>query len=113
MVSRGDIRWANLGEPRGSAPALRRPVLVVQSDDYNRSRIATVVVVALTSQTQLAQLPGNVFVPASASGLSKDSVVNVSQVITLDRSDLAEVAGQLPDYLARDVDLGLRQVLAL
>ncbi|MEQ1737575.1 MAG: type II toxin-antitoxin system PemK/MazF family toxin [Rhodoglobus sp.] len=113
MVSRGDIRWAYLGEPQGSAPALRRPVLVVQSDDFNRSRIGTVVVVALTSRTQLAELPGNVFVPASASGLTKDSVANVSQVITLDRSDLTDVAGQLPTYLVREVDLGLRQVLGL
>lgn len=113
MVSRGEIRWVDLGEPTGSAPAGRRPVLVVQSDHFNRSAIATVIVVALTSQTRAAQLPGNVFVPAAASGLPKDSVANVSQVITLDRGALGDVAGELPSYLEREVDAGLRQVLAV
>lgn len=113
MVTRGDIRWVNLGDARGSAPAGSRPVLVIQSDHFNRSRISTVIVAVITSQTRTAQLPGNVFIPAAASGLPKDSVVNVSQLITLNRSEVGELAGALPGYLSREVDAGLRQVLAL
>lgn len=100
-----------LDEPRGSAPGYRRPVLVVQSDAFNRSRIGTVVAVTLTSNLRLADAPGNVLVPRRASGLPRDSVVNVSQIVTLDRADLAERAGQLPRDVLRQVDRGVRLVL--
>lgn len=113
MIRRGSVWWAHLGEPRGSAPAKRRPVLVVQSDPLNRSLLATCVVASLTSNTALAEHPGNVFVPAGASGLGRDSVVNVSQVSTIDRADLSDEAGALPSYLLEEVDRGLRLVLAL
>lgn len=113
MIERGRIFWAELGAAGGSAPAKRRPVLVAQHDRLNASAINTVVIVAISSNTSLAEHPGNVFVPASASGLPKDSVVNVSQVITLDKGQLEAEVGALPSYLMNEVDAGLRLVLDL
>jgi len=113
VIRRGSICWADLGEPRGSRPAKRRPVLVVQSDPFNASRLATVVAVVVTSNTALAAMPGNVFVPAVSSGLPRDSVVNVTAVVTLDKADLDDDTGQLPASLMEDVDRGLRRVLGL
>lgn len=113
MIRRGEVRWAQLGEPRGSGPGYRRPVLVVQADPFNRSRIATVVVAAITSNLDLAAAPGNVLLPAGASGLPRDSVANVSQLLTLDRRSLGEAVGTLPADLTGRVDEGLRLVLAL
>jgi mRNA interferase MazF len=110
---RGELWWADLGLPRGSAPALRRPVLVISADPYNRSNIRTVTVAVLTSNTQLATLPGNVAVPADLSDLDADSVVNVTQIATLDRSALHERIGALPDWLLAQVDAGLGRALAL
>jgi mRNA interferase MazF len=113
VIERGAIHWADLGEAVGSRPAKRRPVLVIQSDPYNRSRLATVLVAVLTSNVRLAAAPGNVFLPAAATGLPRDSVVNVSALATLNKSDLAEAAGHVPAPLLRAVDTGLRQVLGL
>lgn len=114
MVNRGDIHWCDLGEPRGSAPAKRRPVLVIQADDRNRSRLATTIVAVLTSNTRLAAMPGNVFLPAFASGLPKDSVANLTQLVTVDRRELdPHPAGQVPGHLMAHIDAGLRQVLDL
>lgn len=113
MIRRGAIHWADLGSPRGSAPAKRRPVLVIQSDPFNESRLATVLVAVITSNTALAAMPGNVFVPKQASGLPRDSVVNVTALVTLDRTDLDLPVGYLPQALQLEVDRGLRQVLAL
>jgi mRNA interferase MazF len=113
MICRGELWWADLGEPRGSAPALRRPVLVVQSEPYNRSRLATAIVMAVTTNHRLAGMPGNVFLPASVTGLPSDSVANVTQLATLDRSHLLERIGPVPGWLMADVDRGVRQVLAL
>jgi mRNA interferase MazF len=92
---RGDVCWADLGEPRGSTPAKRRPVLVIQADPYNASRLNTTLAAVITSNTGLAAMPGNVFVPAIASGLSRDSVVNVTALVTLDKTDLDPAVGQL------------------
>lgn len=94
-ISRGEIWWADLAEPSGSEPGLRRPVIVVQSDAFNRSKIRTVVCVPLTSNLAWADAPGNVLLPASNSGLAKDSVANVSQIVTLDRSSLTERVGRI------------------
>lgn len=105
--------WADLGEPAGSEPGFRRPVLIVQSDAFNRSRIRTVLAVVLTSNLRLVDAPGNVLVPAKVAGLPKDSVANVSQVITIDRDFLAEPAGHIKGRLLSDVDAGLRLVLGL
>ncbi len=113
VIDRGAIWWADLGLPRGSAPALRRPVLIVSDDRYNASRLNTVVVVVLTSTQRLAALPGNVAIPAELSGLQKDSVVNVTQIATIDRAALEERVGDLPSTLVAQVDAGLRRVLAL
>jgi len=95
VVERGQIWWADLDAPEGSEPGFRRPVLVVQSDAFNRSRIRTVIAVALTSNLRLVEAPGNVLVPANTSGLPKDSVANVSQVLTLDKDYLADL-GDVP-----------------
>ncbi|WP_281285804.1 type II toxin-antitoxin system PemK/MazF family toxin [Nocardioides humi] len=113
-MNRGDVHWCDFGAPSGSGPAKRRPVLVVQSDSYNRSRLATTVVMALTSNTALAAMPGNVFLPATGTGLSKDSVANVTALATVDRRDLdVHPVGRVPDHLMHEVDRGVRQVLAL
>jgi len=113
VIERGEIWWAELGEPGGSEPGFRRPVLVVQADAFNRSRLRTVIAVVLTSNLRLVDAPGNVLISAAASGLPKDSVANVSQVITVDRDFLSEPAGRIRGRLLRDVDSGLRLVLSL
>lgn len=113
VVERGQIWWADLAPPEGSEPGFRRPVLVVQSDAFNRSRIRTVIAVALTSNLRLVDAPGNVLVPAKASGLSKDSVANVSQILTLDKHYLADLAGRIRGPLLAEVDAGLGLVLGL
>jgi mRNA interferase MazF len=96
VVAQGDVWWADLPEPTGSGPGFRRPVVVVQGDAFNASRIATVVCVPLTSNLRWADAPGNVLLPARLTGLPKDSVANVSQIVTLDRTLLTERAGKLP-----------------
>jgi mRNA interferase MazF len=115
VITRGQIYWTDLGERRGSSPAQRRPVLVVQADAFNQSRINTSIVVVITSNTSNAALPGNVFLPASATGLPRDSSANVSALMTLNKDDLDESppAGELPAYLMGDVDSGLRLALDL
>jgi len=96
VISEGDIWWAELGEPGGAAPGYRRPVVVIQGEAFNRSRIGTVVCVSLTSNMRWADAPGNVRLGAHETGLPKDSVANVSQLVTLDRADLVDRAGALP-----------------
>jgi mRNA interferase MazF len=110
---RGEVRWADLGDPVGSEPGFRRPVLVVQSDPFNRSRIATIVVAAMTSNLALAEAPGNVRLSKRMSGLKKESVVNVSQLFTLDREALGDRVGRVPPSKMAEVDAGLRLVLAI
>ena len=113
VVERGQVWWADLDEPRGSEPGFRRPLLIVQDDAFNRSRIRTVIAVVLTSNLRLLDAPGNVLLPARLSGLPKDSVANVSQVITLDRDFLTELAGTIKGQTLKDVNNGLRLVLGL
>jgi mRNA interferase MazF len=113
VVERGQVWWADLDEPRGSEPGFRRPLLIVQDDAFNRSRIRTVVAVVLTSNLRLVDAPGNVLIPAKAAGLPKDSVANVSQIVTLDRDYLTEPAGRLRGPLLKNVETGLRLVLGL
>jgi mRNA interferase MazF len=112
-LARGDVWWADLPDPQGSEPGYRRPLLVVQNDLFNRSRLRTVVVVVLTGNVRLVDAPGNVLVPAKASGLPRDSVANVSQVITIDLDALTERVGRLPGTLIDQVANGLRLALAL
>lgn len=113
VVERGQVWWADLGEPGGSEPGFRRPVVIIQSDAFNQSRIRTVIAVALTGNLRLIDAPGNVLIPAKAAGLPKDSVANVSQVVTLDRDFLGDLAGRLKGQLLTDIDHGLRLVLGL
>ena len=95
VISQGDVVWADLPEPDGSGPGSRRPVVIVQGDALNQSRIATVICVPLTSNLKWADAPGNVLLKAKATGLPKDSVVNVSQIIALDRAVLDARVGRL------------------
>lgn len=112
-MNRGDIWWARLPEPFGSEPGFHRPVLIIQSDRLNRSRISTVVAAAITRSLRLRSAPGNLYLPQGTGGLSHDSVVNVSQLVTLDRRRLSNPIGHIPPAMLRELDDGLRLVLAL
>lgn len=112
-MKRGEIWWASLPAPQGSSPGYRRPVVVVQSNDFNESRIQTVVVATITSNLSLAGAPGNFAVSHRRTGLSSKSVVNVSQLLTLTKSLLTERIGRLDGGSLQQLDDGLRLVLAL
>jgi mRNA interferase MazF len=112
-MRRGEIWWASLPTPTGSGPGLRRPVLIVQSNPFNDSRIATVVVAVVTSNLALSDAPGNVRVGRSESGLTKPSVINVSQIITIDRRILTQRVRAVPAVILHRVDEGIRLVLGL
>jgi len=112
-MRRGDIFWADLGELMGSEPGFRRPVLVVQSDGYNASKLATTIVLSLTSNIDLRKAPGCVVLSKQETGLAKDSVANVSQIRSVDRVRLGEHVGQLDDATMFMVDSALRRVLSL
>jgi mRNA interferase MazF len=111
VISQSEVWWAELREPSDSEPGFRRPVVVVQGDSFNRSRIATVVCVALTSNLRWAEAPGNVLLTSKATGLPKDSVANVSQIVALDRASLTERVGALPDKKLELVLSGIDIVL--
>ena len=113
MVARSEVWWADLGPRQGSAPAWRRPVLIVSADAFNRSRIKTVTVAAITSNLRLAAAPGNVALAAGTAGLDRDCVVNVSQVITLDKSNLETRLASLDLSRMEQVDAGHRLALGL
>lgn len=113
MIKRGEIWWANLPQPRGSEPGYRRPVLVVQSNAFNRSSIQTVLVVILTSNLRRAKAPGNVLLRQADTELPKDSVANVSQIYTIDKGFLTERVGALRNNIFEKVETGLRLVMAL
>ena len=112
-MQRGEIRWASLPRPEGSGSRLSRPVLIVQSDAFNASRIQTAVVAVITSNLRLADSPGNVLLKKKTSRLPKDSVVNVSQLLTLDRSFLSKPVRRLTTQAMTRIDEGIRLVLAL
>ena len=112
-MRRGEIWWASLQDPQGSGPGYRRPVVVVQSDSFNESRINTVIVAIITSNLNLAAAPGNVMIQQRVSMLPNDSIVNVSQVLTIDRSLLTGVVSKLPDRILDTIDDGLRLVVNL
>jgi len=112
-MQRGEVWWVELPEPAAAEPGYRQPVVVVQSDAFNRSRIQTVVAVTLTSNLRLAAAPGNVLLPVRESGLPRDSVANVSQLVTLDRAFLTAPCGRLSSRWMARIDDGLRLVLGL
>jgi mRNA interferase MazF len=111
VISQGEIWWADLPDPTGSGPGFRRPVIVVQGDSFNRSKIATVLCVSLTSNLKWAEAPGNVLLQSRLTGLPKDSVANVSQIITLDKSLLTERVGKLSRAKAELVLAGINVAL--
>jgi mRNA interferase MazF len=113
VIRRGEIWWASLPDPVGSGPGNRRPVLIVQSNDFNQSAIRTAICAAITSNLRLADAPGNVRLGKKGTGLSRDSVVNVSQLLTLDKRLLTECIGRAPPEKLGAVEAGLRLALAL
>lgn len=112
-LKRGSVWWAALPDPVGSEPGYRRPVVIVQSDAFNASRIRTIVAIVLTSNLELADAPGNVRVGAREAGLPKESVANVSQIITLDKTFLAEPCGHVRTRTLEAIEAGMRMVLDL
>ena len=113
VIRRGEIRWVDLGPAEGSAPAHRRPVLIVQDNAFNASRIGTTIGAVLTTNQRLAAAPGNVTLRKAESGLPKDSVVNVSQIVTLDKRDVSETVSTVPHHVMESVTSGLRLVLGI
>ena len=111
VIAQGEVWWADLPEPAGSGPGLRRPVVVVQGDPLNRSRIGTALCVPLTSNVKWADAPGNVLLAESATGLPKASVANVSQLVALDRALLTERVGRLPRAKLELIFSGIDTVL--
>jgi mRNA interferase MazF len=111
VISKGEVWWADLGEPWGAEPGFRRPIVVVQGDAFNRSQIATVVCVPLTSNLRWEDAPGNVLLPSKVTGLPKDSVANVSQLVTLDKSSLTDRVGKLSKAKLELVLFGIDVVL--
>jgi len=113
VIRRGQVWWVDFGEPKGSKPGYRHPALVLQRDEVNASRINTVVVCVLTSNRSLASAPGNTLLPKRATGLSRDSVANASQIATVNKNDLDALAGTVPPHLLDRVNDGLRWFLGL
>jgi len=113
QVHRGEVWWANLPAPFGSEPGYRRPVLIIQAESFNRGGIRTVLAAVVTGNLALAAAPGNCLLPSDESGLPKDSVLNVSQILTLDRTRLAERVSKLSGSCMASVDDGLRLVMSL
>lgn len=112
-MRRGEIWWAALPEPSGSGPGFRRPLLIISANSFNDSRISTVIAAVITSNLHLADAPGNVRIPARGTGLAKPSIVNVSQIITVDKSFLTERIGRLNPRMLAEVDDGLRLALSI
>lgn len=112
-MHRSEMWWANLPDPQGSGAGYRRTVLIIQSDAFTASRLNTVIVVAITGNLRLAAAPGNVFLSASESGLPRDSVINVAQIVTLNKSALAQRVGWLTTHTMTAVDRGIRPALEL
>lgn len=113
VIERGSVCWADLGPVDGSRPAKPRPVLVIQANSLNESRLATVIVAVITSNTSAVAMPGNVFLPSAATGLPRDSVVNVTSLVTLNKAEIDPEVGLLPTGLQDEVDRGLRRVFDL
>ena len=113
VIKRGDIWWAKLPEPVGSGPGYKRPLLIIQSNEFNKSKINTIIAVVITSNLRLAAAPGNILLSIKRSKLPKESVINISQVITIDKALLTEKVHHLPNNIIAQVDEGLKLVLKL
>jgi len=113
LLERGNIYWADIVTPRGSEPGYRRPIVIISANGFNTSRIGTVLAVAITSNTKLSNAPGNIFLSSEDSGLPKDSIINISQILTLDKSYIGEQITNLPRVVINDLENSLRLVLDL
>ena len=113
VIKRGEIWWAELPEPIGSGPGYKRPLLILQSNEFNKSKINTIIAAVITANTYLAAAPGNVLLSSKQSKLPKESVINVSQIITIDKSFLTERIHTLSYRVMTQVDEGIRLVLKL
>lgn len=113
VIKRGQIWWAELPEPVGSEPSYKRPLLIIQSNDFNKSKINTIIAAVITSNIRLSAAPGNILLSTKKSKLPKESVINVSQLITIDKSFLTEKINTLPPSIMEKVDEGVRLVLQL
>ena len=111
VIAQGEVWWADLAEPIGSAPGYRRPVIILQSDPLNRSQISTVVCVVLTSNLRWSIAPGNVLLTAKRTGLDRDSVANVSQLVTIDKRQLIDRAGKLPRKQMESIFSGIDLIM--
>ena len=112
-IKRGDIWWAELPEPQGSEPGYKRPLIIIQANEFNESKINTVIAAVITTNLRLAAAPGNIMLSKKTSKLPKESVINVSQIITIDKSFLTEKVNSLPMSVMHQVDEGMRLVLNL
>jgi mRNA interferase MazF len=110
-IQQGDIVWLDFGDPRGSEPGFRRPAIVIQSDEFNHSRIGTILCVPLTSNLHIANVPGNLLLRKSETGLDRDSVANVAQISAQDRSRIGECIGSIPERRLQALFRGLDLVL--
>lgn len=113
VAERGEIWWADLGEPRGSSPGFQRPVVIIQSNDFIQTNIRTLIVAVVTSNLQLAEMPGNVRLLKKKHGLAKDSVVNLTQLFTINKEDMLEYVETLSQQKMEQIDKGLRLVLSI
>ncbi len=113
VIKKGEVWWASLGDPRGSEPGFKRPVIIVSANEFNKSKIKTVIVAVITSNLRLAEAPGNFSISKKDSGLAKESVVNVSQLLTLDKCFLVEKSKKIPDLKLIRLNEGLKLVLSI
>lgn len=113
VIERGEIYWADLPEPRGSSPGYEHPVLILQSNNFNQTNLNTVIGAVITTSLRLAEMPGNVLLERGKGGLSKDSVVNVTQIVTIDKNELLEYVGSISAQKMERVEKGLRLILSL
>lgn len=113
VIERGEIWWADLPEPKGSMPGYEHPIVIVQSDKFNKSNLATVVGIVITTNMRLADIPGNVELAPQQSGLPRESVVNMTQIVTANRADLVELVGRVSARKMEQIENGLRMVLSL
>jgi len=113
VIERGQIWWADLPEPRASSPGYQHPVVIIQSDDFNETKLNTVIGAVITSNLDLAEMPGNVLLKKEQTELPKDSVVNVTQIITVDKTELLEYIGTISERKMEQIEKGLRLILSL
>lgn len=113
VIERGQIWWTELPEPRGSSPGYEHPIVIIQSDGFNQTKLNTVIGAVITSNLDLSEMPGNVLLKKEQSELPKDSIVNITQIVTIDKSELLEYVATLSERKVEQIEKGLRLVLSL